>query len=120
MHSGLVVTTSGVPIGLTAIKFWTRKKVKGTNALKKKIDAKPGAIVHIGDRESDVYELFAAAKDVGTHFLFRTCSDRLTVDHKCGVSEIIDQVRVKGIHRIEVRDKRGNVSQAVLELRYRN
>jgi hypothetical protein len=28
-------------------------------------------------------------------------------------------VRIKGLHRIEVRDKKGNPSQAVLELRYR-
>jgi hypothetical protein len=34
MHSSLAVTTDGVPLGLTAIKLWTRKKFKGTNALK--------------------------------------------------------------------------------------
>src|SRR3974390_2769310 len=33
MHSSLAVTTRGLPLGLTAIKFWTRKKFKGTNAL---------------------------------------------------------------------------------------
>ena len=38
MHSSLVVTTEGLPIGLAAIKFWTRKKFKGTAALKKKIN----------------------------------------------------------------------------------
>lgn len=144
MHSGLVVTTSGVPLGLAAIKFWTRKKFKGTNALKKKINptrvaiekkesyrwieglqqatsllAMPDAMVHIGDRESDIYELFVAAQKAGTHFLFRTCIDRLTGDHGYRVSEVMDEVRLKGVHRIEVRDKKGNVSQAVLELRYR-
>ena len=144
MHSALVVTTSGVPLGLAAIKFWTRKKFKGTHALKKKINptrtpieqkesyrwveglqqattllAKPGAMVHIGDRESDIYELFAAAQAEGTHFLFRTCVDRLTGELGDRVSEVMDDVRVKGLHRIEVRDKKGNVSEAVLELRYR-
>ena len=34
MHSSLALTTDGVPLGLTAIKLWTRKKFKGTNALK--------------------------------------------------------------------------------------
>jgi Transposase DNA-binding len=38
MHSSLAVTTEGLPLGLTAIKFWTRKKFKGCNALKKKIN----------------------------------------------------------------------------------
>lgn len=26
MHSSLAVTLSGTPLGLTAVKFWTRKK----------------------------------------------------------------------------------------------
>src|SRR5438874_2808135 len=38
MHSSLVLTTAGVPLGLAAAKFWTRKKFKGTNALKRKIN----------------------------------------------------------------------------------
>jgi len=36
MHSSLAVTTDGLPLGLTAIKLWTRKKFKGTNALQGK------------------------------------------------------------------------------------
>ena len=36
MHSSLALTTEGVPFGLTAVKFWTRKKFKGTNALRGK------------------------------------------------------------------------------------
>jgi len=38
MHSSLAVTTEGLPLGLAAVKFWTRKKFKGCNALKKKIN----------------------------------------------------------------------------------
>jgi Transposase DNA-binding len=38
MHSSLAVTPEGVPLGLSAVKFWTRKEFKGTNALKKKIN----------------------------------------------------------------------------------
>jgi len=37
MHSSVAVTTEGLPLGLTAVKFWTRKKFKRTHALKKKI-----------------------------------------------------------------------------------
>jgi hypothetical protein len=33
MHSSLAVTTDGLPLGLAAVKFWTRKKFKGTAAL---------------------------------------------------------------------------------------
>ena len=38
MHSSLAVTMGGLPLGLAAMKFWTRKKFKGCNALKKKIN----------------------------------------------------------------------------------
>ena len=38
MHSSLAVTAEGLPLGLTAIKFWSREKFKGTNALKKRIN----------------------------------------------------------------------------------
>jgi hypothetical protein len=36
MHSSLALTTEGLPLGLAAIKFWTRRAFKGTNALKAK------------------------------------------------------------------------------------
>ena len=143
MHSSLVVTLSGLPLGLAAIKFWTRKKFKGTRALKRKVNptrvpieekesyrwlenvrqstdllADPGRCVHIGDRESDIYELFCAAQDVGTHFLVRTCVDRLADDGMRTVSDAMKEVTLKGIHRIEVRDDKGEADVAELEIRY--
>ena len=39
LHSSLVVTLEGLPLGIAAVKAWTRKKFKGCNALKKKINA---------------------------------------------------------------------------------
>ena len=33
-HSSLAVTPGGLPLGLPGIKLWTRKKFKGSNALK--------------------------------------------------------------------------------------
>jgi hypothetical protein len=144
MHSSLAVTTEGVPLGLAAIKFWTRKKFKGTAALKKKINLTrvpiekkesirwlatlkqstellddPARGVHIGDRESDIYELFCAAHEVGTHFLVRTCVDRLAGDGDHTIADEIGEVAVKGRHRIEVRDSNGDPDEAILEIRYR-
>ena len=144
MHSSLAVTTAGLPLGLEAIKFWTRKKFKGTAALKKKINptrvpiekkesirwldnlkqstellSDPGRCLHIGDRESDIYELFCTAQEVGTHFLVRTCVDRLAGDGDHTIADEMDEVAVKGLHRIEVRDSNGDPDQAVLEIRYR-
>ena len=144
MHSSLVVTTDGLPLGLAAIKFWSRDKFHGANALKRSINptrvpieqkesyrwlenvrqstallAAPERIVHIGDRESDIYELFSIAHQVGTHFLLRTCVDRLAGNGDHTVADEMREARVQGLHRVEVRDKKGAVSEAVLELRYR-
>ena len=38
MHSSLATTTDGLPLGMAAAKFWSRKKFKGTNALRRKIN----------------------------------------------------------------------------------
>jgi hypothetical protein len=75
--------------------------------------------VHIGDRESDIYELFCTAQAVGTHFLVRTCVDRLAGDGAHTIADEMDEVAVKGLHRIEVRDSNGDPDKAVLEIRYR-
>jgi hypothetical protein len=144
MHSSLAATTEGLPLGLAAVKFWTRKKFKGTAALKKKINptrvpiekkesirwlenvqqatallGDPGRCVHIGDRESDIYELFCAAREAGTHFLIRTCVDRLAGDGTHTIADEMDEVALKRLHRIEVRDSNGDRDEAVLEIRYR-
>jgi hypothetical protein len=144
MHSSLAVTTEGLPLGLAAVKFWTRSKFKGCNALKKKINptrvpidqkesirwlenlkqstvllADGQRCVHIGDRESDIYEFFCAAQAAETHFLVRTCVDRLAGDGRHTIADEMKEVRIQGLHRVQVRNKRGDVSEAVLEIRYR-
>jgi hypothetical protein len=144
MHSSLAVTPEGLPLGLSAIKFWTRNKFKGTSALKKHINPTRVPIeekesvrwlqnlkestallgtaercIHIGDRESDIYEMFCAAREIGTHFVFRTCVDRLAGDGTHTIEDEMQEVDCKGLHHIEVRDKKGNTREAVLELKYR-
>ncbi|EOD5598481.1 IS4 family transposase [Cupriavidus gilardii] len=144
MHSSLAVTSDGLPLGLCAIKFWSRKKFKGTNALKKKINPtrvpieekesfrwlqnlrqstalleQPERCVHVGDRESDIYELFCTAHELGTNFLVRTCVDRLAGDGGHTIADEMAEVRVQGLHRVEFRDKRGARCEAVLEIKYR-
>ena len=143
MHSSLAVTTEGLPLGLAAIKFWTRSKFKGTNALKRKvnptrvpIEAKesvrwlenlkqstslldePSRCIHIGDRESDIYELFCAAQESGAKFLVRTCVDRLAGDGRHTIAAVMRRVKVKAIHEVEVRDAKGTVSQATVKVKY--
>jgi hypothetical protein len=143
MHSTLAITLDGLPLGLAAIKFWTRKQFKGCNALKKKINptrvpiagkesirwlenlrqstalaSHPRDCVHIGDRESDIFELFALADELGTHFLVRTCVDRLAEAGDTTVAAQMKKARVKGRHRIQARNKLGESYEAELEIKF--
>ncbi len=144
MHSSLVVTLQGLPLGLAAVKFWTRSKFKGTNALKRKINPTrvpieqkesirwlqnvqqatalldcPDRCIHVGDRESDIYELFCAATQLNTHFLIRTCADRLCGDGSQTVGQPMAATPSKGLHRVEFRDQHGRICQALLALSFR-
>lgn len=144
LHSSLVVTLEGLPLGVAAAKAWTRKKFKGCNALKRSVNPTrvpieqkesmrwienlqrsnalleaPERCVHVGDRECDIFEFFCAAQCHGTHFLVRTCANRLAGDGGHTVADEMGEVRVKGLHSIEVRDANGVRSRAVLEIRYR-
>ena len=90
----MAVTTGGLPLGLAAIKLWTRSKFKGTAALKRRVNlmrvpieqkesmcwldnvrqasalfGQPEQCVHVGDRVIDIYELFCEACNAG-HILF--------------------------------------------------
>ena len=121
MHSSLAVTTEGLPLGLTAIKFWSRKKFHGANEPKRHINPTRVPIeekesirwldnlrqstaplgdadrcVHVGDRESDIYELFCTAKDAGTHFLLRTCVDRLAGDGSHTIAAEMSETSCRG------------------------
>src|SRR5262249_17613824 len=137
MHSSLVLTTEGLPLGLAAVKFWTRKKFKGTCALRNRVNltripiekkesvrwlenlkqstqlwGDPTRCVHVGDRESDIFELFCAARDAGTHFLVRTCVDRLAGRGGTTISRRMDREPVRGEHEVEVRDGGGGSAAA--------
>jgi hypothetical protein len=144
MHASLVVTPEGLPLGLAAAQFWTRKQFKGTNALKRHVNptrvpieekesvrwlsslgqsiallGDPGRCVHVGDRENDIYEFFCAAREAGTHFLVRPCVDRLAGDGRRTVSAVMARVAVAGQHRVEVTAEDGSATEAVVKLRYK-
>jgi hypothetical protein len=144
MHSSLAVTTEGLPLGLSAVKFWTRKKFKGTAQLKKKINptrvpiekkesvrwlenlrqsisllGDPERCVHVADRESDIYELYCLTQELGAHFLVRMCVDRLAGDGGHTISTEMEDVLVKGLHHVEFRDEKGDVNRVALELKFK-
>lgn len=143
MHSSLEVTLEGLPLGLAAVKFWTRKKFKGCDALKRRINPTRVPIeekesyrwlenvrqstalaehaldcVHIGDRESDIYELFCAAHELETFFLVRTCVDRLAKEGDTTIAQVMKDVPIQGTHRVESRGKDGKPYVAELEIKF--
>jgi hypothetical protein len=144
MHSSLAVTTQGLPLGLAAVKFWTRKKFRGTAALKRKINptrvpiekkesmrwlenlrqsverlGQPERCIHVGDRESDIFELYCLTQDIGAHFLVRACVDRLAGDGGHTIATEMAETSVKGLHRIEMRNDKGEITKVTLEIKFR-
>lgn len=141
LHSSLAVTLAGRPLGLTAVKFWTRKSFKGQPAKKKAkrapIEEKESLrwlenlrasnallgcserLVHVGDQESDIFDLFAVARQLRTHFLVRTRGDRLADGGPRTVSQAIEGTARRGLYRVAVRNRKGEESEAILEIRYR-
>ncbi len=141
LHSSLALTLEGLPLGLTAVKFWSRKTFKGGKAKRKahnspieekesvrwldnlrsstELLGQPQRSVHVGDQESDIFDLFGVAQHLGTHFLVRTRADRLANGGPQTVAEAIGQSPRRGLYRIAVRNRKGEESEAVLEIRYR-
>ena len=119
----MVLTLDGVPLGPAAAKFRSRERFKGCNTLKRKVNPtrlpieekesyrwlenlrecsrlleNPQRCVHIGDRESDIYELFCTAQSGHTHFLVRTCVDRLAGEGGHTVAQAMEKPDGSGTH----------------------
>lgn len=143
MHASMAITPDGLPLGLTAAKFWSRSKFKGTAALKRKINptrvpieekesmrwldnlrlsteltGAPERCVHIGDRESDIYELYCLAEELGTGFLVRSCVDRLAENGGTTIAKVMAEVQSSGTHEIRFRDAQGKDHCAVLSVKH--
>ena len=144
MHSSLAVTTEGLPLGLAAVKFWNRDKFKGTAQLKRKINptrvpietkesirwldnlrqslallGQPERCVHVGDRESDIYELYCLARELGTHFVVRTVVDRLAGNGGHTVKSEMAAAESAGTHVIELRGDDDAIERITLDIRYK-
>ena len=124
MHSSLLITTEGLPLGFTSKRFWSRDKFKNAKALYTKKNATriptekkesyrwienlrdsnallgdPGRMIHVGDRESDIYEFFRASEDDGSHFLVRIKVNRRTEDETVTLHEVMKSAEKRGQHQ---------------------
>lgn len=108
LHSALMVTEQGLPLGLSSVKCWSREpreetktqkaariykssirekeSFKWIEALQETLDLAPEncQVVTIGDREADIFEFLRAAESLQTGFVVRNRQDRkfITADGK--------------------------------------
>jgi hypothetical protein len=143
MHTTLALTPEGIPLGLGAVKFWTRKDFKGSRELKKKINptrvpieekesfrwlenirksterfGEPERCIHVADREADMYEYFHEAKRLKSHFLVRICVDRRTTEIRT-VDEEMRRAPVAGRYAISFTDEQGKHVDTELEVKFK-
>lgn len=141
MHASLAITPEGLPLGLSSIRFWTRQVFKNTTLMKRKINPTrvpieekesikwienlrvstnllqkdPSKLVHIGDRESDIYEFFCECDQLGSHFLIRSCVNRLA--NETTLAEEILTQEESFSHDIHFVDRNGNEQEAHLQVK---
>ncbi len=143
MHSSLVLTTEGLPLGFSAKKFWNRDKFKGVKAIYRKKNAtripieekesfrwiegirnsnnllkEPERLVHIGDREADIYDLFYQAQQDNSNYLVRIKVDRRTEDEMATINQVLKKAKSRGHHKVTYFDKNGIEVEATLEIKY--
>ena len=139
----LLITTEGLPLGFTSKRFWSRDKFKNAKALYTKKNAtriptekkesyrwienlkdsntllkEPERVIHVGDRESDIYEFFRAAEDDGSHFLVRIKVNRRTEDETVTLHDVMKSAEKRGQHTIVYHDRNGAAIEATLEIKF--
>lgn len=97
LHPSLAVSPDGVPLGLLSAQVWDRppsrhgktkqrreKAFEDKESLRwwtaieesEKRVGRPGLLLHVADRESDIYEVFKRARDERYRILLRAAQDR--------------------------------------------
>lgn len=144
LHSTLAVSPEGLPLGLLTQQVWTRDPAHKGRARRRRrrgeVDKESyrwrdhaaaaravvpagATVIHIADREGDVYDWFAAPRPANAHLLVRVCQAQRVVVHgpdgETGkLSEVVRAQPALGRHSVEVpRADDGPARQAVLTLR---
>lgn len=134
MHSSLAMPPEGQPLDTDSGEILDKEKVQEHGAQLKKINptrvpieekesvrwldnfsqsierlGQPERCIQIGDRDSDIYKLYCLTQDLGAHFLVRrhTFADEM------------EKTSVKGLQHFEVRDDKGEMIKAILEIKFK-
>lgn len=143
MHSSLALTPEGLPLGFTAKKFWNRDRFKDVKSIKRrkngtripieekesyrwleglrnsnKLLGDPYRLVHIGDREADIFELFSLAESEDSNYLIRIKVNRRTEDETKTINHILKKAKKRGKIKISYRDADGVDVTAILQIKF--
>jgi hypothetical protein len=144
MHDTMAFTADGLPLGLIDAQVWARdpkeigkKRTRSKRPIEQKESAKwlhsfkaastvqaacaNTTVVSVGDREADIYELFALAKadPHGAHLLVRAEHDRLVKDGHGRLWGYMKQQAVAAERVVEVpRTSKSKARKATLGIRF--
>lgn len=139
MHSVLAVSSDGIPLGIMGLQVWAREDTNRgcAKSRRKRVICEKESnkwlvgltqaqnvvpdnceLVVIGDRESDIYALFAQDRGSKVHLLVRFAHNRAIQDddHKY-ILEALETLPLLGNYKVEVPRQPGKVGrEALLEL----
>ena len=140
VHTTLSVTENGLPVGIIAQKVWARDnelRGKASERSSKPIEEKESfrwletlrdtermfsnsqIQVMIGDRESDIYELFEIPRIKNSHFLVRGTQNRLIEHIDKKLFTALENADAKGYVNLDVGRKNGHQARtAELVVKY--
>ena len=145
MHDTMAFTVDGLPLGLVDVQAWSRdpkersgRSTRDTNARSSKRRVRSGCIasrrrrpcrllvsntkmVSVGDREADIYELFALAlaQPKGAQLLVRAEHDRLVKDGHDRLWTHMNQQPLAGERAVDVpRTNKSKARRATLGIRF--
>jgi hypothetical protein len=144
MHSALVMNEEKLPLGVLGLRLWTRdnetigigRKTKvrhtvdkesakwlwGLNQVRTQLAGVGREIVLIGDRESDMYDLFADLRPSHVHILARISNNRLVrvdgnLDKQVKIFDALDASPVIGSYELELPKEKRTANLDVRHLR---
>ena len=145
LHDTMAYTTEGTALGLVDVQVWARdprqfgkratrhqrpieqkesfkwlKSFRGAARLQRQLGA-ASTVVSVGDREADVYELFALAKSDPAHpkLLIRAERDRRVQDTNLCLWQYMESQPVAGERLLHIPRRKGRAARdALLKIRF--
>ncbi len=144
MHSTLAMTPQGLPLGVLTQDIWAREEAdpeldaatrraqrrqrpieakesyKWLKAVQETVALSPHGVevVHVCDREADIYEMFQEVLVLGAKMVVRASQDRAVGDSG-RMRQVLSQRPVSGHLKVEIPAQRGRAARtATVEVRY--